>query len=43
MANKNNLKKIFKIVHPIVRKKLNIFLKKNKNKKISSFRYTTLF
>ena len=32
MINKNNLKKISKIVHPIVRKKLNIFLKKNKNK-----------
>ena len=31
---KNNLKKIVKIVHPKVRKKLNYFLKKNKNKKI---------
>jgi len=29
-----NLKKISKIVHPIVRKRLNYFLKKNKNKKI---------
>ena len=28
-----NLKKISNIVHPIVRKKLNIFLKKNNNKK----------
>ena len=34
MADKKNLKKISNIVHPIVRKKLNIFLKKNKNKKI---------
>jgi len=34
MADKNNLKKISSIVHPIVRKKLNIFLKKNKNKKL---------
>ena len=34
MANKNNLKKISNIVNPIVRKKLNEFLKKNKNKKI---------
>ena len=34
MANKNNLKKISNIVHPIVRKRLNNFLKKNKNKKI---------
>jgi len=34
LANKMNLKKISKIVHPIVRKRLNYFLKKNKNKKI---------
>jgi len=34
IADKNNLKKISSVVHPIVRKKLNIFLKKNKNKKI---------
>ena len=34
IANKNNLKKISSVVHPIVRKKLSIFLKKNKNKKI---------
>ena len=33
LNNKNNLKKIIKIVHLEVRKKLNIFLKKNKNKK----------
>ena len=34
LDNKNNLKKIVKIVHAEIRKKLNIFLKKNKNKKI---------
>ena len=34
MFDKNNLKKISNIVHPIVRKRLNIFLKKNKNKKL---------
>jgi dephospho-CoA kinase len=33
LANKNNLKKIIKIVHAEIRKKLNNFLKKNKNKK----------
>ena len=34
LANKNNLNKIVKIVHNEVRKKMRIFLKKNKNKKI---------
>ena len=34
LANKNNLNKIVKIVHLEIRKKLNNFLKKNKNKKI---------
>ena len=34
LANKNNLKKIVKIVHTEVRKKMNIFLNKHKNKKI---------
>jgi len=34
LANQTNLKKIVKIVHPIIRKKMNIFLKKNINKKI---------
>ena len=34
LSNPNNLKKLSKIVHPIVRKKLNLFLKKNRNKKI---------
>ena len=34
MFDKNNLKKISNIVHPIVRRRLNIFLKKNKDKKL---------
>ena len=34
LNNRNNLKKIIKIVHKEVRSKLNFFLKKNKNKKI---------
>ena len=34
LANKNNLEKIVKIVHTEIRKKMNNFLKKNKNKKI---------
>jgi len=34
LSNKRNLKKIIRIVHYEVRKKMNIFLKKNKNKKI---------
>ena len=34
LSNKNNLNKIVKIVHAEIRKKMNIFLKKNKNKKI---------
>ena len=34
LANKNNLNIIVKIVHIEIRKKLNNFLKKNKNKKI---------
>ena len=34
LANKSNLKKIVKIVHFEVREQLNIFLKKNRNKKI---------
>jgi len=33
IGDKNNLKKISNIVHPIVRRRLNIFLKKNKKKK----------
>ena len=34
LANKRNLKKIIKIVHFEIRKKMNAFLKKNENKKI---------
>ena len=34
LSNKTNLKKIIKIVHLEIRKKLNIFLSKNRNKKI---------
>ena len=34
LVNKINLKKIVKIIHLEIRKKMNIFLKKNRNKKI---------
>ena len=34
LSNNSNLKKILKIVHEEIRKQMNIFLKKNKNKKI---------
>mgnify|MGYP001190603386 CR=1 FL=1 len=34
LSNETNLKKIINIVHKEIRKKLNLFLKKNKNKKI---------
>ncbi len=34
LANKNNLRKIIKIIHTEVRKKMNFFLKKNKFKEI---------
>jgi len=34
LASKSNLKKIITIVHPEIKKKLNIFLRKNVNKKI---------
>ena len=34
LSNKNNLNKIVKIVHAEIRKKMNIFLKKNKKQKI---------
>jgi dephospho-CoA kinase len=33
LSNKNNLKKIITIVHKEIRKKMKLFLKKNKNKK----------
>ncbi len=34
LSNKSNLKKIIKIVHEEIRKKMKLFIKKNKNKKI---------
>ena len=34
LANNSNLKKIVSVVHPIVRKKMNIFLKSNAKKKL---------
>ena len=34
LANKNNLKKIIKIIHPEIRKRMNNFLKKNKRSKL---------
>ena len=34
MSDKNNLKKIIKIIHPEVRKRMQSFVRKNKNKKI---------
>ena len=34
LSSKNNLNEIVKIVHAEIRKKMNIFLRKNKNKKI---------
>ena len=34
LSSRNNLKKIISVVHLEIRKKMNLFLKKNKNKKI---------
>ena len=34
LANKKNLRKIIKIIHPEIRNKMNIFLKKNKKRKL---------
>tara|TARA_B100000795_G_scaffold94952_1_gene69629 strand:- start:2510 stop:3079 length:570 start_codon:yes stop_codon:yes gene_type:complete len=34
LSNKNNLEKISQIIHPLIRKKMNYFIKNNKNKKI---------
>ena len=34
LSNKSNIKKIIKIVHPLVSSKMNIFIRKNKKKKI---------
>ena len=37
--NKSNLRKLEKIVHPLVRKKMKNFTHKNKNKKILFLKY----
>ena len=37
LSNPKNLKKIIKIVHPLVRKKMNNFIYKNRNKKMIIF------
>ena len=34
LANKNNLRKIIKIIHPEIRKRMNNFLKKNRKSKL---------
>ena len=34
LSNNSNLKKIIKVVHPEIQKKMKLFIKKNKNKKI---------
>ena len=34
LANKNNLRKIVKIIHPEIRNRMNIFLKKNRKRKL---------
>ena len=34
VANKKNIKKVVKIIHPEIRIRMNAFIKKNKNKKI---------
>jgi len=34
LDNKNNLKKIIKVIHSEIRKKMNIFISKNRNRKI---------
>ena len=34
LSNKSNIKKIIKIVHPLVSSKMNIFIRKNKKKKL---------
>src|SRR6056300_1858314 len=42
LANKNNIKKLVKIVHTEVRKKMNDFLKKHKNRKFVILNITLL-
>ena len=43
ILNNKNLSKITKIIHPIINKKLKVFLEKNKKKKICCFRHSSLF
>ena len=42
LANKYNLKKIVNIVHPLVRHKMNYFLRNNAKKKNGSLRYSII-
>ena len=44
-VNKNtkNLKTISKVIHPLVRKKMRTFLRKNRKKKSYSFRHSFIF
>ena len=42
LSNRDNLKKIVKVVHSEIRKKLNIFIKKNQKKKNYYFRHTVI-
>ena len=41
LANKTNLRKIIKIVHAEIGKKMNIFLRNNRDKKNNNFRYSS--
>ena len=41
LGKNNNLKKITRIIHPEVRRKMNIFLRKNKKKDYCSFGYSS--
>tara|TARA_A100001015_G_C14696475_1_gene596527 strand:- start:260 stop:595 length:336 start_codon:yes stop_codon:yes gene_type:complete len=42
LGNKSNLKKIIKIIHLEIRKKMNSFIKKNQKKKNYNFRHTVI-
>ncbi len=42
ITNQNNLDKIIKIVHPKIKEKMNIFLKKHKAQKNRNSRYSIL-
>ena len=43
LSNRTNLKKIIKIIHQEIRKKMNLFLKKNRKKKNSYSWYPSFF